>query len=198
MLLFPPLPGEKAWVVLPWFWMPRDNLASRMRADDVAYDAWVRDGFVETTPGSSVDYAFIEKRILQLRKEFQLREVGYDFWEADPTQKVLTAAGVRMVVVRQGHQTLGNPAKRFEALYMEGNLAHGGNPVLLWMASNLAWRRNANDAYIPDKAKAGKAKRRIDGISALLNALFCAMRAPPAPSRPYRKRPVRRVNLGRP
>lgn len=198
VLLFPPLPGEKHWPVLCWFWMPAENVRRRQLQDDVHYDAWIREGFVETTPGSSVDYAFIERRVIELRKLYRIHQVGYDFWEADPTQKKLTAAGIKMVVVRQGHQTLGNPTKRVEALYMEGNLAHGGNPVLLWMASNVVWRRNANDQYIPDKAKAGKAKRRIDGISALLDALAVAMKAPPAPSRPYLTRKVRRINLGGP
>jgi phage terminase large subunit-like protein len=58
------------------------------------------------------------------------------------------------------------------------------------MASNVVWRRDANDNYIPDKAKAGRHRKRIDGISALVDAIAAAEFAPPPPPNPYKNHGV--------
>src|SRR5437867_7850121 len=58
-------------------------------------------------------------------------------------------------------------AKEFEKLLLGRQLAHGGNPVLAWMASNVAIRCDAADNIKPDKAKS---RNRIDGIVALVMA----------------------------
>jgi phage terminase large subunit-like protein len=58
-------------------------------------------------------------------------------------------------------------AKQFEKLLLGRQLAHGGNPVLSWMASNVAVKRDPADNIKPDKAKS---RDRIDGIVALVMA----------------------------
>ena len=55
---------------------------------------------------------------------------------------------------------------------MSRALWHGGHPVLRWNASNVAVRQDPAGNIKPDKERSTE---RIDGISALINALGRAM-----------------------
>ena len=47
VLVFPPLNEDDAYTVLPFFWLPEDTLALRVRRDHVMYDVWEKQGFPE-------------------------------------------------------------------------------------------------------------------------------------------------------
>lgn len=51
---------------------------------------------------------------------------------------------------------------------MEGNILHGGNPVLKWMAGNVVMRQDSAGNIKPDKEKSVE---KIDGIVASIMAL---------------------------
>lgn len=51
---------------------------------------------------------------------------------------------------------------------MEGNIVHGGNPVLKWMAGNVVMRQDPAGNIKPDKEKSVE---KIDGIVASIMAL---------------------------
>jgi phage terminase large subunit-like protein len=58
-----------------------------------------------------------------------------------------------------------------ESLLANIQLRHGGNPILRWMADNVEIQYTGDGLFKPSKSKSGD---KIDGISALLNALFVA------------------------
>ena len=49
VLVFPPLDEEDKYTVLPYFWIPEDNIDLRVRRDHVPYDVWERQGYLQTT-----------------------------------------------------------------------------------------------------------------------------------------------------
>ena len=51
---------------------------------------------------------------------------------------------------------------------MEGNIVHGGNPVLKWMAQNVVMRQDPAGNIKPDKERSVE---KIDGIVALIMGL---------------------------
>jgi phage terminase large subunit-like protein len=67
---------------------------------------------------------------------------------------------------------MSEPAKDFEKLVVSSNLRHGNNPVLRWMASNVAVRTDSNRNIMPDKDRSGL---KIDGITAAVMALSRAI-----------------------
>ncbi len=82
VLVFPPrVEGEK-YMVLPYFWIPEENIDLRVRRDHVPYDVWRNQGFLETTEGNVVHYGYIEKFIERLGKRFNIREIAFDRWGA--------------------------------------------------------------------------------------------------------------------
>lgn len=155
--------------VLSWFWIPEDEMEKRERRDRVPFSSWVRMGFVEATPGNVIDYEYIKERIRAVAKEFRgLKEIGYDPWNATQIGIQLEEEGFAVVPVRQGYQTLSPAAKELEREYLSGELKHGGNPVLKWMASNVVLSVDPAENIKPDKSRSSE---RIDGIVALCIAI---------------------------
>lgn len=73
----------------------------------------------------------------------------------------------------QGFKDMSPPAKEMFKLLMEGNIIHGGNPVLRWMAGNVVMRQNPSGNIKPDKEKSVE---KIDGFVASIMAIACCIR----------------------
>ena len=172
VLLFPPDDINREWMVLPWFWVPEENIDQRVREDKVPYDIWVKQGFLEATPGNVIDYKFIEKKILELAEIFDIQQVGYDPYNAMQTAINLQDKGLVMVEVRQGFLSMSPPMKEVQQLVMSKKIRHNGHPILRWNVGNVAIKTDENENIRPVK---NKSTERIDGLVALVNAMARAM-----------------------
>ncbi len=138
--------------------------------------AWKNGGYLELTPGDVIDYEFIKKRIRADAERYEIKEIGYDPWNATQIAVDLQNEGFTMVPVRQGFSTLSSPSKLLESLVARKNLHHGGDPLLAWMAGNAMIETDAAENIKPSKKKSTE---RIDGIVALVIALERAMHQTP-------------------
>ncbi|HYM24443.1 MAG TPA: terminase TerL endonuclease subunit [Vicinamibacterales bacterium] len=171
LLLFPSEDGD--YDVVAFFWLPEENMQARVDRDRVPYDVWSREGFLELTPGNVIDYERIEKKVLECVEIFDVRELGYDPWNATQLILRLEAGGVTCFPIRQGFASLTAATKELEKLVVSGRFHHGGHPVLRWNAANVAIEQDAAGNLKPSKKRSTE---RIDGISAAVNALDRAMR----------------------
>ena len=48
VLVFPPEDENDKYIILPYFWIPEDNLDLRVRRDHVPYDVWEPDSRPDT------------------------------------------------------------------------------------------------------------------------------------------------------
>lgn len=168
VLAFPPRTEEEKYILLPFFWLPEDTLELRCRRDHVLYDVWQKQGFIQTTEGNVIHYGFIEKFIERLGETYHIREIAYDGWNATQMVQNLEDMGFTMVPFGQGFKDMSPPSKELFKLLMEGNIIHGGNPVLKWMAGNVVMRQDPAGNIKPDKEKSVE---KIDGIVASIMAL---------------------------
>lgn len=173
VLVFPPRTESEKYTVLPYFWLPEDTLELRCRRDHVLYDVWKRKGFVNTTEGNVVHYGFIEKHIEELGEKFNIREIAFDRWNATQMVQNLEGMGFTVVPFGQGYKDMSPPSKELFKLLMGGDIVHGGNPVLKWMAQNVVMRQDPAGNIKPDKEKSTE---KIDGIVALIMGLDRAIR----------------------
>lgn len=177
-LVFPPLEPGDAYQVLVRFYIPEDTMKLRSKRDRVPYVVWVRQGHITSTPGNVIDYAFIMADFDELMQRYDIAEVAYDPWGATQIQTQLKelrddGGDEWLIQFRQGFASMSPAMKAMERLYMAGELVHGNNPVLNWMASNLVVREDPAGNVKPDKAKSTE---KIDGMVALAMAIDRAVR----------------------
>jgi phage terminase large subunit-like protein len=159
--------------VLTWYWIPEDNAHQREKRDRVPYLTWARQGFVEMTPGTVIDYRYIRRRVLEIFDTFDLVDVAIDRWNSRQlTQQMQDEDEIPVFEFGQGFASMSEPSKAFEALVMSGKLDHHNDPVLRWMASNVTARTDPAGNIKPDK---GKSTEKIDGIVALIMAIGRSM-----------------------
>lgn len=170
VLVFPPERDAKAepWQIQCRFWVPADNIRKRVEKDRVPFDIWIRNNLIETTEGNVIDYDVIRKRIQEDNEEYTIKEIAYDPWSAQQLAMQLMSDGLEMVPFRQGFASMAAPTQELEKLIIGRQIIHGGNPVLRWMASNVAIKQDSAGNLKPDKAKSTE---RIDGIVALIMAI---------------------------
>jgi phage terminase large subunit-like protein len=120
------------------------------------------------TEGDVIDYDVIRKDIGELGTRFDIKEIAADRWNASQIITQLTGDGFMVVPFGQGFASMAFPTKRLMELVLGKRIAHGGNPVLRWMASNVSAKKDAAGNLKPDKEKSTE---KIDGIVAIIMAL---------------------------
>jgi phage terminase large subunit-like protein len=173
ILVFPPEEENELYLVLCFFWIPEEAMRERTKRDRVPYEAWVREKYIEATPGNVIDYDWIIAGIQRQAELFDLAEIAFDPWGATKMIQSLQNEGFTVVPFRQGVASMSGPMKELERLIAARGLAHGGNPVLAWMADNLVAREDPAGNIKPDKSKSFE---KIDGIVALIMGLDRAIR----------------------
>jgi phage terminase large subunit-like protein len=175
VLLFPDEVG--GYLVRAEFWCPEDTLAQRSHQDRVPYQLWADQGHLHTTPGNTVDYSFIAKRIHELMADLDVVEIAVDPWNARQFLAQLQADGLPVVPVPQTMTNLSSAAKELERLVLAQQLHHDNHPILRWCVSNAVVDVDANGNLKPSKKRSTE---RIDGVSALVTALARALVTAPS------------------
>ena len=169
----PPIDDDDKYIILPYFWIPEDNLTLRVNRDHVPYDVWERQGYLQTTDGNVVHYGFIEQFIEKLGERFNIREIAFDRWGAVQMVQNLEGMGFTVVPFGQGFKDMSPPTKELMKLVLEQKIAHGGHPVLRWNMDNIYIRTDPAGNIKADKEKSTE---KIDGAVATIMALDRAIR----------------------
>lgn len=187
VLAFPPTIDDPLYRILPFFWIPHDNMAEKMKNDRVPYDVWTRQELVQATPGNRIDYNAIMFRLGLCKSNFNLKMLAFDRWGADKIivdlcerfdftldeKEWRLRAKPLLVQFGQGFRDMSAPTKELLNMILGRELAHGGNSVLRWMANNTIVETDAAGNVKPNKAKS---IQKIDGIVAMIMALGIAVR----------------------
>lgn len=173
VLVFPPLSDGDKYIVLPFFWIPEENMQQRVKKDHVPYDIWSQQKLLETTEGDVIHYAYIEHFIEELGKIYNIREIAFDRWGATETTQVLENMGFTVVRFGQGFKDMSPPTKALKEIVKGQRIAHGGHPVLWWMMDNVVVKKDAAGNEKPDKEHSTE---KIDGVVAMIMALDRAMK----------------------
>lgn len=173
VMVFPPRNSEEKYMILPYFWIPEDNMKLRVRRDHVPYDVWEQRGFLNTTEGNVIHYDFIEKFIDELGNKYHIKQIAFDRWGATQMIQDLEGMGFEVVPFGQGYKDMSPPTKELMKLTLEKKIAHGGHPALRWMLDNVFVRQDPAGNIKMDKQKSTE---KIDGAIALVMALDRAIR----------------------
>jgi len=179
VFVFPPFDGGEIWTLLPFFWMPKENVPHLERVCRVPLSTWIQQKFIMATPGSVIDQRAVMERIRWGREVFELREVPYDRFNFRSEAMNLVDEGIQAVEIQQGFLQLSHATKFLLGAYLDQKIRHGNNPVFNWMASCLQLQYDHKDNCQPTKPERGRSAKRIDGIAATVNAFVRAIVASP-------------------
>lgn len=156
--------------VWPFFWVPEDGLLDRADRDRQPYDIWHKQGFLRTVPGKTINYAFVIKDIIDIVGNANLASIGFDRWKIDYFKKDCESLGVLLPLIEhgQGFKDMAPAIDDLEEYLLNGNLAHGNNPLLTMCASNV---KTVKDPADNRKFEKSKSTGRIDGMQALAMAV---------------------------
>lgn len=172
-------PDDKGrYSVKPTFWLPREGLEERSRRDRVPYDVWAKEGYLQTTPGKSIEYEYVAERIVEFFESTDVRKIAFDRYNMRHLRPWLIKAGLsesliddRFVDFGQGYVSMGPALRQLESLLLNEKLCHGGHPVLTMCAANAVVRTDPAGNRKLDKARS---RGRIDGMVALAMATAVA------------------------
>jgi phage terminase large subunit-like protein len=161
--------------VLCHAWVPGESVAVKAKADRVPYDAWVRQGFIETTQGRAIDYRSIAMRLGAICSQYAVQAIAYDRWKIEQLKSQLANEGIPLPLTPwgQGYKDMSPAIDALETAVLSRTLAHGANPVLNWCISNCVITIDPAGLRKLDKSKSID---RIDGAVALAMALGVAAR----------------------
>ena len=164
------------WNVFPRFYTPEATLVERSKRDRVPYDLWVKQGFLIATPGSSIDYGFVARDLLEICDAGDVGAIGFDRWRMDVLKKAIADVCEKLerdepelplVPFGQGFKDMTPALDELDATLLGSQMLHGMHPVLTSCI--------ANAVVVPDpagnrKLDKSKATGRIDGAVALAMA----------------------------
>lgn len=172
---------DGVWQVLPTFWLPKVGLAERARQDRQAYDLWASRGFIETTPGNTIEYEWVAERLAAMHREQPFRRIAFDRWNYRHFKPWLARVGFAdeeldgedalFKPFGQGFESMSPALLTLESLLLGERLAHGNHPVLSMCAANATIETNAAGGR---KLAKHKSHGRIDGMVALAMAAAIA------------------------
>ncbi len=172
-----PLLDGEPWLMVPFAWLPDDDLDRREAADKAPYTQWKTLGYLDTTPGKAVSKRMVLQRLSSLCSFFDVVSVAYDRWRIEDLMAMAEDEGIAlpvMVPFGQGYGSFSPAVEHFEELLLNGRLAHPGHPVLNWCANNAVITSDDAGNRKPSKSKA---VGRIDLIVAAIMAAGISAKA---------------------
>lgn len=166
---------EGKFVLLPYFFAPEAAKDVRTKQDRRQFRMFMQNGKIKATSGNETDYAEILATFQSLCDTYDVRALAYDPWNAAAFIQQVVDQGFSIDLVFKFPQTIANfaePTGRLISLVKAGKLIHQGNPVLRWMASNVACKTDPSGNLRPDKEHSAD---KIDGIVAAIMGLSRAI-----------------------
>ena len=155
------------------FWLPEVGLREKSRKDKVPYDLWAREGLLNTTPGSAIEYEFIAAYLRGFFDRFDVQALAFDRYNMKFLRPWLVKANFsdveleKFVEFGQGTASMTPALRELEVKLLNKSLRHGKHPVLTMCAAN-AKVVGDSGARKFDKQRA---RGRIDGMVALAMAV---------------------------
>lgn len=151
-------------VLVPFWdlWIPEAAATYYEKQFNVPYSQWEKKGFITIVPGNTIDFSWVENRILEISAKNSIRKVGYDEWNSrDLATRLQEKHGIETIINPQGYR-LSNALKKVKERIMAAGMMHDGNPVVTWAFDNILIKENdeANIKIVKPKSTGGGSERR--------------------------------------
>ena len=159
------------------FFLPEESLELIPKHYQDIFRNAINSGVLKLTMGNVMDDKEIYDYIISEHQKYDLKEVGYDAYNAGNLVSRLYEAGLPVKKVGQGMAVLSNPSKYVEKMILQKGIKHDGNPFVGWQLSNCEVYTDVNGNIKIRKNEADKSAK-VDGIIAMITAFHCALDNP--------------------
>lgn len=159
------------------FFLPEESLELIPNHYQDIFRNAINSGILRLTMGNVMDDKEIYDYIVSEHQKYDLKEVGYDAYNAGNLVSRLYEAGLPVKKVGQGMAVLSNPSKYVEKMILQKSIKHDGNPFVGWQLSNCEVYTDVNGNIKIRKNEADKSAK-VDGIIAMITAFHCALDNP--------------------
>lgn len=160
------------------FFLPEESIDLIPKHYHDIFRVAVDSGILKLTPGNVMDDREISDYIINKCGEYaNVKEIGYDAYNAASLVARLHEAGLPVKKVGQGMAVLNNPSKQVERLILQKQIKHDGNPFVGWQLGNCEVYEDMNGNIKVRKNEADKSAK-VDGIIAMIIAMHCALDNP--------------------
>lgn len=154
------------------FFLPEDSMELIPNHYKSIYAEAIRSGILKLTQGNVTDMVEIEQYISQQCQRYDVKEIGFDPYNAAGLVANLFGNGLPVKKVGQGMAVLSNPSKATEQAILKKAIHHDGNPFLGWQLANCEIYTDVNGNVKIRKNEADPSAK-VDGIIALIMAMHC-------------------------
>ena len=159
------------------FFLPEESLAFIPKHYMDIYRVAIDSGILKLTEGNVMDDREVSDFIKGQCERYDIKEVGYDAYNAAALVARLHEAGIPVKKVGQGMAVLNNPSKFIEKMILNKKIKHDSNPFVGWQLGNCEVFTDVNGNIKVRKNEADKAAK-VDGIIALIIAAHCSLDNP--------------------
>lgn len=165
----------------PTFWLPKEGIVEKSRADRTPYDRWASEGHLKLAPGRSISYDHVAGELRDIFDRYDIVKLGFDRYNMRHLVPWLEKAGFteeelsRFVEFGQGYVSMSPAIRDMESGLLDGKYRHGMHPVLTMCAANAV---TVMDPAGNRKFTKAKSKKRIDGMIALVEAIGVRVEKP--------------------
>lgn len=173
-----------------FFWTPSDGLRQREERDLVPYTVWRDQGHIEATPGGTVDYKYVARRVIEMYETYGLRALAFDRWRIADLERELQDAGFAYTVLKpdssedefdsatglillehgQGFRDMTPAVEELTEVVTGRTIRFRANPAMTMCSANAVITTGPAEDKKFDKRKS---TGRIDGIVATAMAKRC-------------------------
>lgn len=154
------------------FFLPEESIELIPNHYKSIFSQAVVSGILHLTPGNVTDLNEIESYIQQEAELYEVKEIGYDPYNAAALVANLFSYGLPVKKVGQSMAVLSNPSKTAEQLILKKAIKHDGNPFVGWQLGNCEVYTDVNGNVKVRKNEADPSAK-VDGIIAMIMALHC-------------------------
>jgi phage terminase large subunit-like protein len=155
-------------------WLPEDTVAKSKNAQ---YQNWIKNGFLEASPGSIVDLSFVEAHLEETLNKYTVRNVTFDPLQSNLlVTRLMKAHPDKEQVFEECTQS----GKYFtpgmlllEELVADGRF-HTNSPLLMWCLANLRSKKGVTNLLFPTRPK-DEAQKIDAAVATIMGLTACSV-----------------------
>ncbi|NEJ47672.1 terminase, partial [Rhizobium leguminosarum] len=116
---------DEKYSLMPFAYLPSDNLKEKSEQDRTPWDVWSKEGFLKTTPGEHICYTFAAEDIRKIDEIANIIRIAVDPYNSTYLKKVLIDSGFseawieeKFFPFRQGFISMSPGVDELESLFI--------------------------------------------------------------------------------